>query len=151
MSELPVEKTEPVAVSSEEPVKVEIVDSSAPTEVETVKVKTNGSAGDGVEMEDVKVETAKKNNGAAGLEVKPEIKDAKGSETKDVKEEKDDEKDVKEENKKNHSKEPRTYQDGPYQGVMKTNRRAQEGKNNSKYDPSVLEVTNDPMKIRAQV
>jgi lupus La protein len=41
----------------------------------------------------------------------------------------------------------RTYENG----VLKTSAHQHEGKNNSKYDPSVLPVTDDPKQIRSQV
>ncbi|TQS38258.1 hypothetical protein Golomagni_01243 [Golovinomyces magnicellulatus] len=49
---------------------------------------------------------------------------------------------------KNNSKNPKpTYPDG----VLKTSARIKEGVSNSKYDPTVLPITDDPEKIRAQV
>jgi lupus La protein len=51
--------------------------------------------------------------------------------------------------KENGKKEPRkrTYEDG----VLKTSAQETEGENNSKYDPSVLPVTDDAKQIRSQV
>lgn len=76
-------------------------------------------------------------------EVKPEIKDNVEAANGDVKKEGEDEK----KDKKFDPNEPRFYDNG----VLKTNRNEIWGKNNSKYDASVLPASDDVNLVRRQV
>jgi len=75
-----------------------------------------------------------------------ELKPEENGTSADLKEEKPEHNGASVDTKKSAPRE-RTYEDG----VLKTSAQEIEGVNNSRYDPSILSVTDDPKLIRAQV
>jgi hypothetical protein len=127
MSTLPIEVAEPdpaaISLPNDDTVKEEGGDSSTLIVKDIVIDGSNGSA-----------------------ETKEEVKPEENGTSADLKEEKPEQNGVSADSKKSAPRE-RTYEDG----VLKTSAQVIEGVNNSRYDPSVLSVTDDPKLIRAQV
>lgn len=123
MSAIPIEATEPDPAST-----------SLPNEETVNKPTGDPSAPTDTVLEDAKVEATAANGSAI------EEESGKTGENGAVTEGKDGE-------KKERVPRQRTYSNG----MLKTSAHEREGKNNSKYDPSVLPETDDHKKIRAQV
>lgn len=140
MSALPVEIIEPdpaaTSLANDETVNKEGKNQSAPTEKN-------------VETTDAKPEDVKETNGSA------EVKESEGSEkveekSTDKAEEKTEQVAVKDEK----SEKQNGHKRGDFKKEYDNNRAPRNfnrGPNHSKYDPSVLESTNDHKQIRAQV
>lgn len=140
MSSLKVEATEPdpaaTSIPNDVTVNKENGDTSAPTAMDIV-------------ADDVKVEVKEEENGAAE-DVKAEVKKEENGAPADTKDVKSVETEMEDGEEKKQNE--RTYEEkGPLNGVLKTSAQVREGKNNSRYDASILPESEDPSKIRAQV
>ncbi|KAG4025649.1 hypothetical protein MFRU_053g00180 [Monilinia fructicola] len=141
MSDIKMEDQEPVAAAPVVKTEPEVADVAVsikqePTTAVEPEIKDE-------EMHDVEVKTEVKEENTES-DIKPEIKEEKVEAANgNVKNEEEDEK----KDKKFDPNEPRFYDNG----VLKTNRNEIWGKNNSKYDASVLPKSEDAGLIRGQV
>lgn len=135
MSSLPLETTEPdpaaTSISNDETVNKENTDDSAPTD--TTAIETSAPIEKDAAVEDVATKEA---NGSAD-KVTEESKETPASG------------EAKEKNG-NGARTYTSHKNPKLNGVLMTTATV-DGKNNSKYDPSTLQPTDDPVLIRAQV
>ncbi|KAI9639947.1 hypothetical protein NHQ30_011677 [Ciborinia camelliae] len=147
MSDIKIEGQEPVAAApaiTNDQVKIE-PEVAAPATIEQDATPATEPEVKEEKTDDVEVKTEVKEE-KTDSDIKAEIKDEKVEATNgDVKKEEEDEK--KSKDKKFNYDEPRFYDNG----VLKTNANEVFGKNNSKYDASVLPPSEDSGLIRRQV